>query len=499
MNCRILAIDQGTTGSRALLVTPEGRLSASQYTEYPQHFPKPGWVEHEPADLTASVRKVCSKLLTENVTAKKKISAIGITNQRETVLVWDRKTGKPLNRAIVWQDRRTSDFCEHLIKNGQESLIRKKTGLVCDPYFSASKIHWLIQHVPGLKAKVKKRSACFGTVDTWLLWNMTGGSVFATDQTNASRTMLYDIRKKKWDDDLLQIFGVHADCLPEVKNSAGLFGTTVRWGGIPAGVPITGIAGDQQAALFGQSCYQPGTIKNTYGTGAFLVLNLGKKWVNPGKGILATLACDQNGSPVYALEGAVFIAGAVIQWLRDGMGIIASASETEKLARQVPDAGGVTMIPAFTGLGAPWWDSHARGAIFGLTRGTNRAHLVRAALEAIAFQTRDVFEAMRTCAENLKVRELKVDGGATKNSLLMQMQADLLGISVARSSVSELTGLGAAMLASRGAGLNKDGKDTQSPIRYEVFKPKISATVRKRRCQAWNENVQRLLSKTTST
>ncbi|MGH7531243.1 MAG: glycerol kinase GlpK, partial [Gemmatimonadales bacterium] len=450
----VLALDQGTTGSTALVVAADGRVLGRGYRELPQHFPAPGQVEHDPEDILATLVAAARDAIAQaGVTPV----AAGITNQRETVCVWDRATGKPLARAIVWQDRRTAARCAQLARRKSAALIRSRTGLVIDPYFSATKIEWLLEHVPRLRRRAEAGDAVCGTVDTWLLHRLTGGRAFATDYTNAARTMLYDIGRRAWDDALLELFGVPRAALPEVRASSGEFGVTeVRHVG--TALPIMGVAGDQQAALFGQGCWRAGQAKNTYGTGAFLLLNTGARRATSRRGLVTTLACGPRGEPVFALEGSIFIAGAAVQWLRDGLGVIAHAAETERLARAVPDTGGVYLVPAFVGLGAPHWEPAARGTIVGLTRGTSRAHLARAALEAMAFSTQDVLAAMLADAR-LRLRTLQVDGGAAANDWLMQFQADLLNVPVARPDVIETTALGAAGLAGLAAGVWRSADD----------------------------------------
>lgn len=489
----ILALDQGTTGSRAVLIDKQGFIKGKSYTEFPQYFPQPGWVEHHPGEILKATFSVIRGALREARIQPDKIAAIGITNQRETVVCWDRSTGRPLHRAIVWQDRRTSEICSALKRRGLADFVRNKTGLVLDPYFSATKIQWLLKHVPGLRRKAAQGRVCFGTVDAWILWNLTQGKSYATDFSNASRTMLFNIRTRKWDPELLKIFGVPETVLPEVRPSAYLFGKTAGSGGLPPGIPIAGIAGDQQAALFGQGCYEPGSSKNTYGTGCFLVLNSGHKMVTSKSGLLTTIACDRKGGPVFALEGSIFIGGAVIQWVRDGLGFIKTAVESEKIAKAVRDTRGVTLVPAFVGLGAPYWDAEARGAILGLTRGTRREHIVRAALESIAYQVADVLEAMRKDS-HLSVRELKVDGGATENYTLMQFQADMLGIPIRRSSRLESTVWGAAKLAGLASGFWPDPGRIDRAVHYRTFHPRFSSAERKRRHAAWRESVRRILT-----
>jgi glycerol kinase len=446
----ILAIDQGTTGSRAIVFDRRGRAVASAYEEFPQYFPRPGWVEHDPEEIWRSVYRTVQKALA--AVPGRAIAAIGITNQRETTVVWDRRTGRPVSRAIVWQCRRTAGRCRELReRKGIERLVREKSGLPIDAYFSATKLEWILDR-GGLRRRAESGGLAFGTTDAWVLSKLTGGASHATDPTNASRTMLYNIRRLAWDDDLLRLFGVPRAILPEVKPSAGEFGRTVRWGRLPAGIPVMGVAGDQQAALFGQAGFRPGAIKNTYGTGAFILLNTGREPVASRHGLITTVACGPGGKAVYALEGSVFVAGAAIQWLRDQLGLIGSAAESETAAGAVEDTAGVYFVPAFVGLGAPYWDAEARGAIVGLTRGAARGHIVRAALEAMAYSTRDVLETMRKDS-GLRIRELRVDGGASVNDLLCRFQADILGIPVLRPKTVETTSLGAAYLAGLGAGL----------------------------------------------
>ncbi len=455
----ILALDQGTTGSTALLVDESGHVLGRGYRELPQHFPQPGWVEHDPDDLWRTTLEAARQALGDSRVSRKAVTAIGITNQRETTVLWDRRTGRPLHRAIVWQDRRTAERCRTL----DREMIAEKTGLVPDPYFSGSKLEWLLKQID------RPRGAAFGTVDSWLVHCLTKGRSHVTDPTNASRTMLFDIGGQRWDEELLQLFGVPHDVVPEVRPSSGEFGLADReWLGRE--IPILGIAGDQQAALFGQGCVTEGTAKNTYGTGAFLLMHTGQRRSASTQGLLTTVACDARGGVSYAVEGSVFIAGAAIQWLRDGLGIIASAKESEALARSVTDAAGVVFVPALTGLGAPHWEAAARGAVFGLTRGATKAHLVRSALEAMAFATGDVLAAMTRDA-GLALRELRVDGGASANDWLMQFQADALGVSVHRPDLIETTALGAAGLAGLAAGVWADLDAFLRARSYRVFTP----------------------------
>jgi len=446
----VLAIDQGTTGSRAIVFDRRGRVVASAYEEFPQHFPKPGWVEHDPEEIWRSVYRTIQKALA--AVSGRSIAAVGITNQRETTVIWDRRSGRPVANAIVWQCRRTARRCRELAADpGTRDLVRRKTGLPIDAYFSATKAEWILDR-GGLRERARRGRLAFGTTDSWVLFKLTGGASHATDPTNASRTMLFDIRKLGWDDELLALFGLPASLLPRVLPSSGEFGRTVRLGRLRAGIPIMGIAGDQQAALFGQAGFRAGAIKNTYGTGLFILLNTGRELVESRHGLITTVACGPGGKAVYALEGSVFVAGAAIQWLRDQLGLLGSAAESEAAAGSVPDNAGVYFVPAFVGLGAPYWDAEARGAIVGLTRGANRNHIVRAAVEAMAYATRDVLETMRKDS-GLKVRELRVDGGASANDLLCRFQAGLLGLPVVRPKTVETTSLGAAYLAGLGAGL----------------------------------------------
>jgi glycerol kinase len=455
----ILALDQGTTGSTALVVDESGHALGRGYRELPQIFPSPGWVEHDPETIWATTLSAAREALGTARVSRRDVAAIGITNQRETTVLWDRKSGRPLYNAIVWQDRRTAERCRQL----DRALIARKTGLVPDPYFSATKLEWLLATVG------RPKGAAFGTVDSWLIHRLTKGRAHVTDPTNASRTMLYDIERRAWDPDLLRYFAVPEEVLPEVRPSAGLFGMAdAEWFG--AEIPVAGVAGDQQAALFGQGCTEAGSAKNTYGTGAFLLLNTGGQRVRSGGGLLTTIACDAQGAPAFALEGSVFVAGAAVQWLRDGLGLIAQAKETETLARSVSDSGGVVFVPALTGLGAPHWEAEARGAIFGLTRGTTRAHLARAALEAMAFSTHEVLHAM-TADAGLALAELKVDGGAAANDWLMQFQADVLGVPVRRPDQIETTALGAAGLAGLGIGVWKDAGQFAAGRHYHDFIP----------------------------
>ena len=452
----ILALDQGTTSSRALVFDRHGRVRGAAQQEFTQHFPRPGWVEHDPEDLWATTRRTALAAVAEaNLTARD-LAALGLTNQRETTLLWDRRTGRPLAPAIVWQDRRTAARCEKLRRRGLEPLFRRRTGLVLDPYFSGTKLAWLLDHLPGARTRAARGELAFGTVDTWLLWKLTGGEVHATDVSNASRTLLLNLRTGQWDDELLRILRIPRAVLPAVRASSEVYGHVTS---IPAlrGVPISGVAGDQQAALFGQACFRPGMAKNTYGTGCFLLLHTGEKPVVSRHQLLTTIAwrLGPDGPLEYALEGSVFIGGAVVQWLRDGLGLITRSADIEALAARAADNGGVYLVPAFTGLGAPHWDASARGAITGLTRGTTAAHLARAALESIAYQSADLLRAMEADCGG-KLRELRVDGGATVNNALMQFQADLLRVPVVRPRTPETTALGVAYLAGLAVGFWKN-------------------------------------------
>jgi glycerol kinase len=490
----VLAIDQGTTGTTVLVLDARGAMRGRGYAELPQHFPSPGWVEHDGEEIWRSVRQALRRALRASRAEIRRLAAIGITNQRETTLLWNRTTGRPLARAIVWQDRRTADFCAMMKRRGLEAEIRRRTGLRLDPYFSATKVAWLLKHVPRLTPLARRGRVAFGTVDSWLLWKLTGGAVHATDPTNASRTLLYHIVRRRWDERLLALFGIPPSVLPGVLPSSGEFGRTRGVSELPDGVPIAGIAGDQQSALFGQGCVTAGQSKNTYGTGCFLLLHTGNRPRTSRAGLLTTVACGPLGEPAYALEGSVFIAGAAIQWLRDGLGLLASAADSEVIARGIPDSGGVVLVPAFVGLGAPYWRPDARGALLGLTRGTRRAHVVRAALESLAFQTRDVIEAMSRDAGR-KIRVLRVDGGAAANDFLMQYQADLLGVAVERPRVVETTGLGAALLAGLGVGLWSSQRDLARARQVDrVFRPRKTRAWREAEYRRWQSAVAAVLA-----
>jgi len=478
----ILALDQGTTSSRAIVFDRDGSIAAVAQKEFPQIFPKPGWVEHDPRDIWSTQAGVAAEALTKANVGAADVAAIGITNQRETTVVWDRTTGQPICNAIVWQDRRTANICDRLRARKLDRVIRRKTGLVIDAYFSATKVQWILQNVKGARARARAGELAFGTVDSWLVWNLTGGKVHVTDVSNASRTMLLEIAKGEWDDELLDLFSVPRSMLPEVRSSSEVYGVTTLLG---APIPIAGIAGDQQAALFGQACTKPGMVKNTYGTGCFMLMNTGTKRIASKNNLLTTVAWRIGGRTEYALEGSIFIAGAVVQWLRDGLEFFRSAAEVEALAAGVSDTGGVYLVPAFAGLGAPHWDQYARGTIVGLTRGSTKAHIARAALEGIVLQVMDVLKAMEADA-GIKLRELRVDGGASANDLLMQLQADLLNVPVVRPKVAETTALGAAYLAGLAVGFWKNQADIARQWQADKrFKPAMKPAARSRITKGW--------------
>ncbi|MEJ2186445.1 MAG: glycerol kinase GlpK [Gemmatimonadota bacterium] len=484
----ILAIDQGTTGSTCLVIDETGRVQGRAYSEFTQHFPQPGWVEHDAAEIWDVTLAVARRALAAAKLEASAIAGIGITNQRETVVVWDRATGEPVHNAIVWQDRRTADRCRALRQAGHEDDIRARTGLVIDPYFSGTKLEWLLEHVDGLRRRAEAGELAAGTIDAWLIWKLTGGRVHATEPTNASRTLLYNIDKLDWDDELLSLLGVPRALLPEVRPSSGIFGTADA-SLLGAEIPVAGVAGDQQAALFGQRCWEKGRAKNTYGTGAFLLLHTGDRRVESERGLLTTVACDPRGQPAYALEGSIFIAGAAVQWLRDELKVIERADETAPLAASLESNDGVYFVPAFVGLGAPHWQPEARGTIVGLSRGTGRAHLVRAALESMAYSTRDVLEAM-IGDSGVEAQDLAVDGGAAANDWLMQFQADLLGLPVKRPQMLETTALGAAGLAGLATGVWPDaeafGASRPEP---DGFQPDMSPAGRRTLVAGWNRAV----------
>ncbi|RKN65118.1 glycerol kinase [Paenibacillus ginsengarvi] len=484
----VMALDQGTTSCRAILFDKGGRIAAQAQREFRQWFPQAGWVEHDADDIWNTQRQVMLEAASGLDAAD--IAAIGITNQRETTVVWDKATGKPLHRAIVWQCRRTSEMCEQLRREGWDHTIRMKTGLVTDPYFSGTKLKWILDHVPGVREKAEAGEALFGTIDTWLIWNLTEGRAHVTDVSNASRTMLFNIHDLEWDRDILAKFGIPAAMLPEVKPSSCVYGETALLGGAASiRIPIAGAAGDQQAALFGQGCHEPGMAKNTYGTGCFMLKNTGTKPIASANGLLTTIAWGVGDKTTYALEGSVFTAGAVIQWLRDGLQLITSAGETEAMARSVEHTEGVYVVPAFTGLGTPYWNADARGMITGLTRGSGKAHIVRAALESIAYQTMDVLRVMER-ESGIRLNELRVDGGATKNDFLMQFQADMLGVRVTRPKVQETTAQGAAYLAGLAVGFwSGCGELASLWERDRQFEPAMSEDVRSANYGGWRRAV----------
>ena len=486
----ILALDQGTTSSRAILFDKEAQIAGVGQNEFPQIFPQPGWVEHDVEKIWETQRQSIEAALKSASANWSDVEAIGITNQRETVVVWNRETGKPISNAIVWQDRRTASFCENLKTEGKEEWIQSKTGLLLDPYFSATKIKWILDETPGARELAKTGSLAVGTMDTWLIWNLTEGRSHITDVSNASRTLLMDLRSLQWDEDLLELFEIPPPLLPEIVDSSGSLATSSK-NITSEPIPISGIAGDQQAALFGQVCFEPGMAKNTYGTGCFLLMNVGENATLSRNRLLSTVAWRIAGKTEYALEGSVFIGGALVQWLRDELKIIDSAADVEALANQVEDSGGVTIVPAFSGLGAPYWDPYARGAIFGLTRGSSRSHIARAALEGIASQVSDIAEAMEDDSGR-KMESLQVDGGASANALLMQMQSDLLGSPVRCSAIAETTALGAAFLAGLAAGFWKSKSELSSlweeRCRYE---PEVEEAIREEKRRVWKDSVER--------
>ena len=487
----ILSLDQGTTSSRAVLFDRNGAILASAQHEFAQHFPQPGWVEHDALEIWQSQCRVAAEAIAKSALTAREIGAIGITNQRETTVLWDRASGRPLAPAIVWQDRRTAAFCDELKREGMEACIREKTGLVIDAYFSGTKLNWLLQNIPGARQRAMRGELAFGTIDSWLLWQLTAGKVHATDVSNASRTMLFNIHNLDWDDELLRAMDIPRSLLPIIVSSSEVIGETACEG-LPRGIVIGGVAGDQQAALFGQACYRHGMAKNTYGTGCFMLMNTGESVVASQHNLISTVAWRLDGQPAqYAVEGSVFVAGAAVQWLRDGLGIIEKASDVETLASSVADSGGVVVVPAFTGLGAPHWDATARGAIFGLTRGSTRAHIARATLESIAFQNAELAAAMRDDA-SVPIAELRVDGGAAVNNFLMQFQADLIGVNVVRPKITETTALGAAYLAGLAVGFWRTQEEIALLWETErTFVPHLSKGDAQMRMGAWRLAVDR--------
>ncbi|HKB58556.1 MAG TPA: glycerol kinase GlpK [Gallionellaceae bacterium] len=488
----VLALDQGTTSSRAILFDRAGRIRAVAQREFTQHFPQPGWVEHDAEEIWRGQIAVAAEVLAKaNVTAAE-VAAIGITNQRETTVLWDRATGKPIHHAIVWQDRRTAPLCEELRAAGHEPAVSARTGLLLDPYFSGTKLRWLLDNVPDARARAQNGELAFGTIDSWLVWNLTGGRLHVTDGTNASRTLLFNIHSGDWDEELLALLGIPRALLPEVRDSSAVYGESAP-GLLGAAVPIAGIAGDQQAATFGQACLAPGMAKNTYGTGCFMVMNTGRQALPSAHRLLTSVLWRLNGRATYALEGSVFMGGAIVQWLRDGLGIIKSSDDIEALAASVPDTGGVTLVPAFAGLGAPWWTPDARAALSGMTRGTTRAHVARAALEAVALQSADLLTAMARDS-GVALAELRVDGGAARNNLLMQLQADLIGVPVVRPRITETTALGAAYLAGLAVGFWQTPEELAAHWQLERrFEPAISDSLRREKLERWQYEVRRVI------
>ena len=492
METYIAALDQGTTTSRAILFNSRGEIVAKAQYPFRQIFPQPGWVEHDPMEIWATTSRALAEAVDAAHIDPKAIAGIGITNQRETTIVWDRETEEPVYNAIVWQDRRTSEYCDSLKAEGKTEWIREKTGLIIDAYFSATKIKWILDNVPGARERAEKGKLMFGTVDTWLIWRLTRGEVHVTDPSNASRTMLFNIRTLQWDEELLKLFDIPASMMPEVRSSSEVYGAT-KTTIFAHKVPIAGIAGDQQAALFGQMCVEPGSVKNTYGTGCFLLMNSGEKPIASKNNLLTTIAWKIGDKVNYALEGSIFVGGSVVQWLRDGLGIIRSSSEVEALASSVPDTGGVYFVPALTGLAAPHWDQYARGAISGISRGTTAAHIARAALEGIAYQTLDIVGAMQRDA-GVSLVELKVDGGAARNDLLMQFQADLLATKVIRPRVTETTALGAAYLAGLAVGYWESVGEIRKQWQAEhIFEPVADRTQIAKAVAGWEDAVRRVL------
>jgi len=484
----ILSFDQGTTSSRAILFDHQGQIQGIAQKEFTQHFPQPGWVEHDAMEIWSTQMGVASEAISKKNLSLSDITAIGITNQRETTVLWNKKTGLPIYNAIVWQDRRTADYCDALKAEGKGEMIQEKTGLVIDAYFSGSKIKWILDNVQGARALADKGELCFGTIDTWLVWKLTNGKVHVTDATNASRTMLFNIHSLQWDTELLTLLNIPASILPTVKSSSEVYGYTDQLF-TNHEIPIAGIAGDQQAALFGQMCIAPGMVKNTYGTGCFMLMHTGEKAVRSKNNLLTTIALQINGHTYYALEGSVFIGGAVVQWLRDGLHLIRNSSEVENLASQVADTDGVYLVPAFAGLGAPYWNQHARGTIVGITRGTSSAHIALAALESIAFQSYDLLKAMEADA-GIPIAELRVDGGATHNNLLMQFQSDIVNTKVVRPTLVETTALGAAYLAGLAVGFWKDMNELQAKWKVDqVFSPKITNEQRMSKIKGWERAI----------
>lgn len=494
METFVLALDQGTTSSRAILFDKNGQIRGTSQREFKQYFPQPGWVEHDADEIWGSVLAVMAELFGTTGVDPRQVAAIGITNQRETTVVWDKESGKPIYHALVWQSRQTADICQQLQQQGYEETVREKTGLLIDPYFSGTKVKWILDNVTGAREKAEAGKLLFGTIDSWLVWKLSGGKAHITDVTNASRTLMYNIHELAWDDELLDMLGVPKSMLPEVRSSSEEYAKTASYHFFGQEVPIAGIAGDQQAALFGQACFDRGMAKNTYGTGCFLLMNTGTKPVRSNHGLLTTIAWETKGQVNYALEGSIFVAGAAIQWLRDGLRLFKDARDSEKYAERVASTDGVYMVPAFVGLGAPYWDSDVRGAIFGLTRGTEKEHLIRATLESLAYQTRDVLTAMAHDS-GIQLQQLRVDGGATANDFLMQFQADILGAPVERPEVKETTALGAAYLAGLAVGYWQDEVEiTANRSLDQRFVAKMDEQTREQRYAGWKKAVQAAMS-----
>lgn len=490
METYILALDQGTTSSRAILFNKKGDVAYVAQQEFKQYFPKSGWVEHNAKEIWSSILSVIAKVLSENNIQATQIAGIGITNQRETTVVWDKHTGEPVHNAIVWQSRQTAEICQQLKDAGYDELFRSKTGLLIDAYFSGTKVKWILDHVEGAREKAEAGDLLFGTIDTWIIWKLTDGKVHVTDYSNASRTLMYNIYDLKWDEELLNILDVPANMLPEVRPSSEIYGNVAGKHFFGHEVPISGIAGDQQAALFGQACFEKGMVKNTYGTGCFMLMNTGQEAVKSKHGLLTTIAWGYEGKVTYALEGSIFVAGSAIQWLRDGLRIIRTSEQSESYATKVEDTDGVYVVPAFVGLGTPYWDSEVRGAVFGLTRGTSKEHFIRATLESLAYQTRDVISAMQSDA-SIHLETLRVDGGAVKNNFLMQFQADILNVPVERPAVNETTALGAAYLAGLAVGYWEDLEMVKKHWQLdETFEPKMEENRREELFNGWHKAVK---------
>ena len=486
----ILSIDQGTTSSRAILFNKEGEIKGVSQREFKQFFPKSGWVEHDANEIWTSVLSVMAEVMNENDIQSEQIEGIGITNQRETTVVWDKNTGRPIYHAIVWQSRQTQDICTELKDKGYEETFREKTGLLLDPYFAGTKVKWILDHVEGAREKAENGDLLFGTIDSWLVWTLSGRTAHITDYTNASRTLMFNIYDLKWDDELLELLNIPKQMLPEVKESSEIYGKTIDYHFFGQEVPIAGIAGDQQAALFGQACFDRGDVKNTYGTGGFMLMNTGEEAVKSESGLLTTIAYGLDGKVNYALEGSIFVSGSAIQWLRDGLRMINSAPQTENYASRVESTEGVYMVPAFVGLGTPYWDSEARGAIFGLSRGTEKEHFIRATLESLCYQTRDVMEAMSKDS-GIEVQNLRVDGGAVKNNFIMQFQADIVNSSVERPEIQETTALGAAYLAGLAVGFWDDKEDIRERWKLQTeFKPEMDEDQRHKLYSGWKKAVK---------